>query len=132
MPEDGLELDVVKQFSSTISPHCPMPTAHKLRIVIIPRLYQMAKLEIENSVKNWKSAQIAVDTWIDPSRRSVTYASLLRSFLILCYTSMRKLEICNTLYDHIYALGESRDHEYYCIQILQWAQTISERLKRLF
>ena len=80
MPEDGFELGVVKQFISTISPHCPIPSAHRLRSIIIPRLYQMAELEIENSVKNWKSAQIAVDTWVDPSRRSVTYASLLRSF----------------------------------------------------
>ena len=129
MPEDGFELDVDKQFISTISPHCPMPTAHRLRNVIIPRLYQMAKLEVENSVKNWKSAQIAVDTWIDPSRRSVTYASLLRSFSDPALRfDEEELEICNTLYDHIYAPSESRDHEYDGIQMLQWAQTISERL----
>ena len=129
MPEDGFELGVVKQFITTISPHCPIPSAHRLRSVIIPRLYQMSKLEIENSVKNWKSAQIAVDTWVDPSRRSVTYASVLRSF---SDSALRfddeGLEICNTLYDHIYAPGESRDHEYYGIQMLQWVQTVSERL----
>ena len=105
-----------------------MPSAHRLRNAIIPRLYQMAKLEIENSVKNW-SVQIAVDTWIDPSRRSVTYASLLRSFSDPALRFNDKgLEIYNTLYDHIYAPSESRDHEYYGIQMLQWAQAISERL----
>ena len=46
MPEDGFELKVVKQFISTISPHCPIPSAHRLRNVIIPRQYQMAKLDI--------------------------------------------------------------------------------------
>ena len=52
MPDDGFELGVVKQFISTISPHCPMLSAHRLRNVIIPRLYQMTELEIENWSKN--------------------------------------------------------------------------------
>ena len=80
IPEDGFELPIFRQFIHTISPHCPIPTTHRLRNVIIPRLYQTAKLEIEISVKSWQSAQISVDTWLDPSRRSVTYASLLRPF----------------------------------------------------
>ena len=79
MPEEGFELGVVKRFIGTISP-LPYTSAHRLRIIIIPRLYQMAKLEIENLVKNWRSAQIAADTWVDPSGRSVTCAPLLRSF----------------------------------------------------
>ena len=70
-----------------------------------------------------------MDTWVDPSRRSVTYASLLRSF---SDSALRfddeGLEICNTLYDNIYAPGESRDYEYYGIQMLHWVQIVSERL----
>ena len=71
MPEDGFELPIFRQFIHTISPHCPIPTTHRLHNVIIPRLYQTAKSEIEISVKSWQSAQISVDTWLDPSRRSV-------------------------------------------------------------
>ena len=57
-----------------------------------------------------------MDTWIDSSRRSVTNASLPRSFSDPALRFDDKgLEICNTLYDHIYAPGESRDHEYYGI-----------------
>ena len=52
MPEDGFELGVVKQFITTIY----IPSAHRLGSVTISRLYQMAKIEIENSLKNWKSA----------------------------------------------------------------------------
>ena len=37
-------------------------------------------------------------------------------------------EIYNTLYDHNFAPGETRDHEYYGIQMVQWAFSIRERL----
>ena len=129
MPEDCFELNIVQKFINRISPHCPLPSSHRVRNVIIPRLYQTAKLEIETSEKSWTSAQIAVDTWLDPSRRSVTYAFLLRSFFdpVLHYQDNGD-EIYNTLYDHNFAPGESRDHEYYGIQMHQWAQSIMERL----
>ena len=65
----------------------------------------------------------------DPSRRSVTHASLLRSFSDPALRFDDGLELYNTLYDYIYVPCESRDHEYYGIQMFQWAQTISERLK---
>ena len=52
MPEDGFELPIFRQFIHTISPLCPIPTTHRLRNVIIPRLYQTAKSEIEISVKS--------------------------------------------------------------------------------
>ena len=129
MPEDGFELPIFRQFIHTISPLCPIPTTHRLRNVIIPRLYQTAKSEIEISVKSCQSAQISVDTWLDPSRRSVTYVSLLRPFSDPKLRHDDEFEIINTLYDHIFAPGEPRDHEYYGIQLLQWAQAISERLK---
>ena len=76
----------------------------------------MTKLDIQNSVKNWHSAQIVVDTWVDSSRRSVTYASLLRSFSdpVLCFDD--GLELYNTLCFYIYVPSESQDHEYYTIQ----------------
>ncbi|KAI6659663.1 hypothetical protein LOD99_14586 [Oopsacas minuta] len=130
LPEDGFDLNIVKQFLTTISPHCPLPSTHRLRSVIIPRLYQRAKLEIEDSIITWKSAQIAVDTWLDPSRRSVTYASLLRPLFdpALLHDS-EEIEIRNTLYDYMFAPGEPRDHEYYGIQLLQWTKAVSERLK---
>ena len=98
--------------------------------MIIPRLYQRAKLEIEDSIKTWKSGQIAIDTWLDSSRRSVTYASLLRPFSdpALLHDS-EEIEIRNTLYDYIFAPGEPRDHEYYGKQLLQWTKAISERLQ---
>ena len=104
LPEDRFELNIVKQFLTTISPHFPLSSAHLLRNVIIPRLYQRAKLEIEDSVKTWKSAQIAVDTWLDPSRRSVTYASLLRPFSdpVLFHIN-EEIAIRITLYDYVFA-----------------------------
>ena len=66
--------------------------------MIIPRLSQRDKLEIEDSVKSCKSAQIAVATWLDPSRRSVTYASLLRPFSDpVLFHNNEEIEIRNTL-----------------------------------
>ena len=112
MPEDGFELPKFRQFIHTISPHCPIPTTHRLRNVIIPRLYQTAKSEIEISVKSWQSAQNSVDTWLDLLRRSVTYASLLCPFCDPKFHHDDEFEIINTLYDHIFAPGEPRDHEY--------------------
>ena len=76
----------------------------------------MAKLQIENSVKNWKSAQIAVDTWVGPSRRSVTYASLLRSFSDPALRFDEEgLEICNTLYDHIFSRSRILRYSYVAV-----------------
>ena len=62
LPDDGFELNIVKQFLTTISLHCPLPSPYRLRNVIIPRLYQRAKLEIEDSIKTLKSGQIAINT----------------------------------------------------------------------
>ena len=88
MPKGGFELLIVKKFIHTISLHCLWPSTHRFRSVIIPRLYQTAK---------------SVHTWLDPSRRSVTYASLYALSLIQYYVTTVKNMKCPILFMIIYS-----------------------------